>query len=113
MKQKLGLRRRGGVGERFNRLMHDLLTGDLRRNSFRLWEADILLDLMSCDATGPPMREELRRYQKAMQRQMANGRRLPLKFSEYLDSLQARRTHRKAAEGKHLGEVGMRPLSAG
>jgi len=90
-------RKSEGILGRFNRLMRDLLRGEMSRNSFRLWEAEILLDIMSCDVAGPSMRNYLRRYQKAAERQMAKGRSLPLKFSEYLDSLRARR--RKAATG--------------
>jgi hypothetical protein len=87
-------RKSEGIPGRFNRLMRDLLKGEMSRNSFRLWEAEILLDIMSCDVAGPSMRDHLRRYQKAAQRQMAKGRSLPLKFSEYLDSLRGR--HPKA-----------------
>jgi hypothetical protein len=84
-------RKCGGILGRFNRLIRDLLRGEMTRNSFRLWEAEILLDIMSCDVAGPSTRSYLRRYQKAAQRQMAKGGPLPLKFSEYLDSLRARR----------------------
>jgi hypothetical protein len=93
----------GGILGRFNRLMRDLLRGEMTRNSFRLWEAEILLDIMSCDAAGPCTRNHLRRYQKAAQRQMAKGGPLPLKFSEYLDSLQTRRPK---------GRTAMRPAAA-
>ena len=96
-------RKSGGILGRFNRLMRDLLRGEMTRNSFRLWEAEILLDIMSCDVAGPRTRDHLRRYHKAAQRQMAKGGPLPLKFSEYLDSLQAPRTKARAA---------MRPAAA-
>jgi hypothetical protein len=36
-------------------------------------------------------RETLRRYQKAVQRQMEKGGRLPLKLSEYLDAVKSKR----------------------
>ena len=40
-------RKSGGILGRFNRLMRDLLRGDMTRNSFRLWEAEILLDIIA------------------------------------------------------------------
>jgi hypothetical protein len=100
---KQTIRKSGGILGRFNRLMRDLLRGEMTRNSFRLWEAEILLDIMSCDGAGPCTRDHLRGYQKAALRQMANGGPLPLKFSEYLDSLPSRR---------HKGRPAMRPAAA-
>jgi hypothetical protein len=71
----------------FNRLMKELLSENFGRNTFRPWEIDILLNIESCDV-GPGSRGVvLRRYQKAVQRQMEKGARLPLKLSEYLESL--------------------------
>jgi hypothetical protein len=72
--------------QQFNGLMEELLKGDLNRNSFRRWEAEILLDIVTCDAEGPAMSQLLRRYQKAVQRQLARGSHLPMRFSEYLES---------------------------
>jgi hypothetical protein len=75
----------------FNRLISELLRGNLNRNTFRPWEIDILLDIDMCDFTDGNKRETLRRYQKAVQRHMGKGARMPFKLSEYLDSLRARR----------------------
>jgi len=48
-------------------------------------------------------REAIKRYQKAVQRQMEKGARLPLKLSEYLESLETRRAARLvAAETAHM-----------
>ena len=33
----------------FNRLMQELISGTFRRNSFRPWEIELLLDLESCE----------------------------------------------------------------
>jgi hypothetical protein len=75
----------------FNRLIQELLRGCLNRNTFRPWEIEILLDIESCEFKDGNKRETLRRYQKAVQRHMDKGARLPFKLSEYLESLQNRR----------------------
>ncbi len=75
----------------FNRLIQELLRGSLNRNTFRPWEIEILLDIESCEFTDGNKRETLRRYQRAVQRQMEKGARLPLKLSEYLEYLKSRR----------------------
>jgi hypothetical protein len=81
---------------RFNRLIEQVASGEMRRQSFRLWEADILLDLMRCNVSGLSMPQVLRRYQKAVQRQMSTGSHLqPMKLSEYLQSLEVRRSRSK------------------
>jgi len=69
---------------RFNRLMAELLRGTINRNCFRPWEIDLLLDIESCDLRDSNRRETLRRYQRAVQRQMENGSVLPMKLSQYL-----------------------------
>mgnify|MGYP000947242297 CR=1 FL=1 len=75
----------------FNRLISELLRGNLNRNTFRPWEIEILLDIETCDFKDGNKRETLRRYQKAVQRHMDKGARLPFKLSEYLENLRARR----------------------
>ena len=76
---------------RFNRLIQEVLSGDMRRRTFRLWEADILLDIMRCKVSEGSMAGTLRRYQKAVNRQMSAGPNVqPLKLSEYLESLERR-----------------------
>ena len=81
----------------FNRLMHELLRGTITRNTFRAWEIDLLLDIENCKLRESAKREALKRYQKAVQRQMEKGARLPLKLSEYLESIQTRRAARPLA----------------
>jgi hypothetical protein len=78
----------------FNRLMQELISGTFRRNSFRPWEIELLVDLDSCELGDPSKREVLRRYQKAVQRQMAKGARMPMKLSEYLEAKEAKRVVR-------------------
>ena len=75
----------------FNRLIQELLRGSMNRNSFRPWEIDLLLDIEGCNLRDGSRRETLRRYQKAVQRQMERGAPTPMKLSEYLDSQRVRR----------------------
>jgi hypothetical protein len=75
----------------FNRLIQELLRGNLHRNTFRPWEIEVLLDIEGCNLRDSTRRETLRRYQKAVQRHMEKGARLPLKLSEYLDAVKAKR----------------------
>jgi hypothetical protein len=75
----------------FNRLISELLRGTMNRNTFRPWEIDVLLDIEMCNLRDGNKRETLRRYQKANQRHMEKGARLPLKLSEYLEAQRVRR----------------------
>ena len=75
----------------FNRLVNELLKGSVNRNTFRPWEIDVLLDIETCNLRDSNKRETLRRYQKANQRHMEKGARLPLKLSEYLEAQRQRR----------------------
>src|SRR6202049_3172825 len=74
----------------YNRLVQELLRGNMHRNTFRPWEIELLLDIESCNLREASKRETLRRYQKAVQRQMEKGARLPLKLSEYLEGLKTK-----------------------
>lgn len=76
----------------FNRLIQELLRGSMHRNTFRPWEVDLLLDIEACNLRDSSRRETLRRYQRAVQRHMEKGARLPLKLSEYLDAVKAKKT---------------------
>ena len=77
---------------RFNRLIQELLRGVIKRNCFRPWEIELLLDIEACDLKGAKRRETIRRYQRAVQRQMNNGATMPVKLSYYLAN---RRTNNK------------------
>jgi hypothetical protein len=81
----------------FNRFIQELLRGDVRRNTFRQWEIDILLDIETCEIRDVTRRETLRRYQRAVQRQMEKGANKPMMLSEYLESLRARRRESEPA----------------
>ena len=69
---------------RFHRLMGELARGVLARNTFQPWEVEILLDLLNCAI--PPRRrlDILRRYSRAVERQMVTGPGPPMKLSEFL-----------------------------
>jgi len=71
---------------RFNKLIQDLIQGSIRRNTFLPWEVDLMLDIEQCSLRDGPLRRELQRYRAAVRRQMGKGERVPLKFSEYLNS---------------------------
>ena len=75
----------------FNRLIQELLRGNMQRNTFRPWEIEILLDIEGCNLREVNKRDTLRRYQKAVQRHMEKGARLPLKLSEYLTAVKNKR----------------------
>ena len=79
---------------RFNRLIQDLLRGTMKRNTFRPWEIELLLDIVSCDLNGSNRRETLRRYQRAVKRQIEGGADAPMLLSEYLAN---RRSKKKPA----------------
>jgi hypothetical protein len=76
----------------FNKLIVELLRGTMNRNTFRPWEIEILLDIEACQLRDSAKREVLRRYQKAVQKQMGKGSRSPMKLSEYLASQKARKS---------------------
>ena len=76
----------------FNRLIQELLRGNMQRNTFRPWEIALLLDIEGCSLREANKKDTLRRYQKAVQRHMEKGERLPLKLSEYLENVRQKRT---------------------
>jgi hypothetical protein len=78
----------------FNRLIQEVLRGNMARNTFRPWEVELLLDIEGCGLRDAARRETLRRYQRAVQRQMEKGGHAPLKLSEYLESVKAKRETR-------------------
>jgi hypothetical protein len=80
----------------FNRLVQELLRGNMHRNTFRPWEIELLLDIESCSLRESAKRETLKRYQRAVQRHMEKGARLPLKLSEYLENVKAKRASQNA-----------------
>ena len=90
----------------FNRLIGELLRGTVNRNTFRPWEIDVLLDIEMCNLRDSNKRETLRRFQKANQRYMEKGARVPLRLSDYLE---AQKTRRAALEAKTESTALRRP----
>lgn len=80
----------------FNRLVQELLRGNMHRNTFRPWEIELLLDIESCNLRETNRRDVLRRYQKAVQKHMDKGARTPLKLSQYLEGVRAKRSAARA-----------------
>ena len=76
--------------------MTELIRGNMHRNSFRPWEIELLLDIESCSVRENNRKDILRRYQKAVQRHMDKGARLPLKLSEYLEAVRQKRAKLEA-----------------
>lgn len=75
----------------FNKLMQELLRGQVSRNNFRRWEVEILLDMDSCELERRNKREVLKRYQKAQRRHVERGATSLLKLSEYLERNRVKR----------------------
>lgn len=70
---------------RFQRLIRELLKGEIKRNTFRPWEIELLLDIESCNLRLPSRENVLRRYERAVVRQLERGTaRLPMKLSQFL-----------------------------
>lgn len=76
----------------FNRLIEELLSGNIKRSRFQPWEIQILVDIVSCEMSGASRCVAmLREYQKAVQQRMREGARVPMKLSEFLE-LQGKRS---------------------
>jgi hypothetical protein len=73
----------------FNLLIDELFGGNLHRSTFQHWEIVILVDMATCSWSGfSKSGSILREYQKAVQQHMQAGAQVPLKLSEYMESLQ-------------------------
>ena len=71
------------MANRFNRLIKELLNGEVRRNCFQPFEVDLLVDLQECRMTRSRRDEFLRRYQRVVQRQLERGELPPVRFSDF------------------------------
>ncbi|HUE04173.1 MAG TPA: hypothetical protein VMR62_31780 [Bryobacteraceae bacterium] len=72
------------IANRFYRLVKELLQGEVRRTSFQRWEVDLLLDLQACRLTRSRRDEALRRYQRAVQKQLDRREFPPVRFADFL-----------------------------
>jgi hypothetical protein len=69
---------------RFNRLVKEILNGEVRRTCFQAWEVDLLVDLEACRLTRSRREDVLRRYQRAVQHQLERGEIPPIKLSDFM-----------------------------
>jgi len=69
---------------RFNRLVKELLAGEVRRTCFAPWEVDLLVDLQECRLPRSRRAEALRRYQRAVERQLERGQIPPIRLSQFI-----------------------------
>ena len=72
------------MANRFNRLVKELLDGEVRRTSFQPWEVHLLLDLEACRLTPSRRDEALRRYRRAVQKQLDRRELPPVRFADFL-----------------------------
>jgi hypothetical protein len=86
----------GEKSAKFKRLIDEAIAGDLHGGRFDPWEIELLLDIESCALTGRPVARQrvLRQYQETAQHQMEAESDVPLRLSEYLESLKAPRRRR-------------------
>ena len=68
----------------FRRLVHELEEGKTKRNSFQPWEMELLLDIEACDLPRTRRAALLKRYGRAVERQLEKGAPRLLKLSEYM-----------------------------
>ncbi|HLH19684.1 MAG TPA: hypothetical protein VKX45_20850 [Bryobacteraceae bacterium] len=76
---------------RFDRLITEILQGGTRRTAFQSWEVEILLDIHACRLEEPQKQRVLRRYLRAVRRQIERGPGPPMKLSEFLQMESTRR----------------------
>ncbi len=81
---------------RFKRLMREIESGAIVRNSFHPWEVELIVDLEQCRLHAN-RRRLLRRYQRAAVRSLEMGAPRPLKLSEYMARTRSRRARASAA----------------
>ena len=95
------------VLSQFNRLIGELLRGTMKRNCFRPWEIELLLEIESSNLRPAARRDLLRRYQKAVRRHFEDYSGPPPKLSQFLEAQRARkaRTEQPAeADSEVVGE---------
>ena len=68
----------------FNRLVKEILNGEVRRTCFQAWEVDLFVDLQACRLTRSRREDALRRYQRAVQHQLERGEIPPIRLSAFI-----------------------------
>lgn len=70
---------------RFNKLISGVLNGNLPSRGYQRWEVQVLLDAQGVEFGSRRKRTILlRRYQKAVDSELAEGRTRPMLFSEFV-----------------------------
>ena len=69
----------------YNALIQDLIAGVVRRHTFTQWELELLLDLQTCGVRKSMRPDLLKRYQKAVNQQFAEGAVMPLRLAAFLE----------------------------
>jgi hypothetical protein len=69
---------------RFNRLVKEILQGEVRRTTFERWEVEFLVDFQACTLTRSRKEDALRKYQRVVQRQIERHQLPPARFSEFM-----------------------------
>jgi len=80
---------------RFRRLIAELLRGRVSRTLFAKWEIELLIDIEKCPIDPKRRIGTLRRYERAVTRQLESGPGPPMLLSVFL---QRRRTRRPSSE---------------
>ncbi|MBV9266392.1 MAG: hypothetical protein JO061_09515 [Acidobacteriaceae bacterium] len=68
-----------------NQLVHEIIGGAVRRNTFTQWELELLLDLQTCRLRKSARADVLKRYLRAVQQHFASGGMDPLRLSVFLE----------------------------
>lgn len=72
------------IANRFDRLVKEVMQGQVRRTTFQPWEVSFLLDMDECRLTRSRRDEALHRYQRVVHRQVERGELPPVRFSEFV-----------------------------
>jgi hypothetical protein len=106
------------------RLIDEVISGEVGRSRFDIWEMDLLLDMLASDLQTvryATRLKVLRQYQESACRRLEEGVELPLRMSQYLKSLRLltsqlkpppcerpRRVHAKVAPYPRLSRTRLR-----
>jgi hypothetical protein len=85
----------------FNRLIQELISGAVQRNTFTQWELELLLDLQTSRMRKSSRPEILRRYLRAVQQHFASHPDSPpLRLSEFVKKEWGRRISRQGRDAQ-------------
>lgn len=70
----------------YRQFVYQLISGNVRRNTFTQWEMDLLFDLEKFPVRKSRRAQILRRYVKATNRHISDGASAPPRLAEFLQS---------------------------